>query len=1645
LRFPQPLSAVDGRALMHRLPATYDARVVEGETRAFWNSRSLPPSTGAFGPAAGRLMRVVSGPVPYGTPPLSDALRLARVDAEVRVLELLGLRSYGCLRVPLVDATEGDAPDPAQLFGVWLGGGALHRHDPGEAEGRREAMERLATDGLLVTVSVPVRVCASCRKPHSPQSVIHQEEEGSAYLVRFGLQGVDPPTSLLVWTDRAWKLLATTALLVSPSRRYAVVRHRRKGVEERLVVLTKVVAELQQALPDSEFEILEERPGSSFAGSVYSHPLAMELPAVAQLPPPGGTVVPAKELEETGTGILALTPAHGIADAAVARELQIPGWPIVGVDGVMTRTVQHKYSGLPLLDAEAFILRDLIDDGAIFAQLPVRRGVPRCANCGTSLFWTPARLWSLSPDRLPADRQQLYQRVLPGEPAPVSASVMPWPISEYAIAEPGAGTGLSECPLCERLGPATAIGTCACGGSRTLVRRRLLPEFEEALAAWSTPEPFPDGTEVRLIVPDRRRGPTLMHHLIAMHANRRRVGELRLVALPALPSVGAALAPAEPLDALRSALLRTTNLPAGRATLEGNRRQEAARLRRAWQTCGMILELFESSGWREDPGPIATQLSNLLEEDRAFLSIFERMRVSVLRSFEAGDLAAGLDRLLRFFETDLRRGYLRLVASRVAAPGSPPAKISVLRTLAHVVPLWVKLYAPGAPFTAEALWRAFRGDASSVGEVVALPPTETMLDADAEASYARWCTVRTALDRSRRRFGLAPAVRLPTVVLVVRDEELASKLRHQVQAMARIVNAELVAVASPEQPWEGRKIEVRPILPEIQRAFGLQTPRVVRMLSGLPLRRVQEGIRAGAISLALEGNTVTLTPSMIDVAEGLPDGTVPIPWSGGELFVTLPEGARPESIHPPPALSLDGYRVLRAIERRVRPLPPDTTVTEVVVRATGPLGQELAKQSAAVARFLHAQRFRLAESSEFLPERETTHGRTGRGAAWSIWMPGIAKPIPTPRTPRRHSGMSRAPLSPEFSVVPEEQLEFISEGLRERERQIRELLEKLDGSAMVPILGMTKLGGLWDLGHHSPEEIAAAPFEAIESLPGFGRIVASELVRAVGGHPPLPPPPRRKPRRSSPEARGPGRVSVTVEEALGTGAARARIPEPLRQAGVPRTVVAGVPLPLEVGPPSVVPVSIPVPETAPVPPSGPTSAPPLPGSSDVPRAAELSPIAEPSEPAEPLELRAESGSAETSEPIAEPEGAETPEIPSGPESGETAEPPAETEFAGPPEPADDLESEVSLAPPEERDAAGSPPSAAERAVVGSPAMETEPELGGSSQEIVASEVAGASEGTELPADPGAGGPPGLPGPVTESERAGGLAPPETPESTESEPEFVLAEEPDLPAQTDSTVMIEESTPPAPVVFEELPEPSPPAAPEPEASEDATTPAPNPVARLPRASEELVGTPDIAAPKIPSPEPGSEGSVDPGTVALASPEAIAPSASIASPLDALPVELIPVPPAPEEGIQLRSTMESESVWTRFLEATAAGHRGLCLTREFPDRVRLYLGSRDVEVVWISPVARAGSLRPSDLTGIAQKIHTAIDGRGATAVYFEGIEYLVSLHSAEKALAPLRELDRVARQHHARIWIPINPDLLQGPELERLLSEFSTPSG
>ena len=1748
----------------------FSVRSLEPEVRRLWAARRLPGGNGRLGPPDGPLVRQLEGYFATGDPPELIVHRAVVADVDARHLMLTGRSVVGTLRHVSIpgDATVAPRVRPViESLGIWTGGAGPRPWEESDQHDRMQAIVgRLAKREVIAARDGPLRLCLSCRVPRSPERIIYQKEVGDTFLVRFPLAGTDPTVDALVWVDAPWRLLGASALLVHPDIPYAVVEYRHRGATALLLTSHGSLARLAEWLPDVELTVREERPGREWVGRPYAYPLRHEFPIGGSLDPPAGTIQAATEVGDSGTGIVPLVPGHGPTDAEIAEHLGIAGWPLLTPRGMLDPTLMHKYSGLDVETADEFVARDLTDGGAVLARLRVVRGVPYCALCGHRMVWSPGRAWCLEPARLPVELRERYARLLPRDRPLAQIEVARWPVSETSPSTDPEAVTLLECSRCERLDAPDGPTDCPCGGTRRPVARRLLPAISGSFAAWARNEPLAPTDIVRVYGNDRRRVPTLVHHLTAMAGVEAATAEFGLTLVPTVSRIDVPqLIQLHGVDAVRSAFVRSTG-PGGPATTFDERCvQEGERFARLFQQAEALVARGGADLAREGalaPDPAGRDLE---AEDRAVLARWARTHLRVRAAYDRWDAAAAHRHLFQFLERDLLQ-YLELIRPRLDFAGTPATKRAALRTLSYLYRAAAIALAPIAPFTAEAVHRKLLFEARSLFEAVDFGADRVLANDELVAAWDRWHGVIAAADGFRRSHHFPPTTPLPSAAIVLADEDTAGRLRADRATLERLARITRLEVTSPQVPWTARQRRVVPVEREIQRAYPSLATQIVHLLERMPPRRTAD-VQAKELTVFVHGVPRTITPEMVTTVDTLPEGFVPVPYALGEMYVQPPGG--PGRLPAPPPLSPDAFWLVRRLKRRLATgLPADTPRRVAVVVAVDPIAAELTEKAEGIAAYLGIRELRVVGAVAEAAPPALIEGRTRTGARWSVALPGLAGHR---RTPKHRAALSAGRRVPAPTDGPKSaEVDWADEKVIQREQAIRELGLELDALIAAPVLGPAKLAAAWDAGLTSVEAFRAAPFEKVAGLSGFGRPVTAALWTKLGREVPASArraarlvSPRAAPSRPTSRAPAPPSPSAAAPPLAQTALVEAvpALPEPVRTAlPTPSVPEPGEPIP-SVAPPPEPPVSASVAEaeteaeTIPaVPPTiletEPSSTEELPspvelpvatpetGAVDsVPREPEESPpppvaVASQIAPAEPIAA----DSVPADEPLTAPptdlptEGSSTPE-PTG-EANEEASPAEEP--AVPPSP---IVEESTAAAPE---AEGPTPTTAQE-LLAAPSVETPPAPAVPAEPTPEKVQVDDASPTPLPEVPEASEAPLAPALETPAEIAasGGSEPPagaeldlEVPEPTSTPATTVVDQLPaepapiDVPVPTEPELVTEGSNPPPPpasephpsVEEEEVglpatpeeppemtgpisaettapadgaanvpegdagaptssgsPEPSstelPPVptdlspaaesetdrpveaepAPEPTLPAETAPPSGSPpelpaepaddgITDVPAAplTEEAMATPPTEAPPGAAP-PAPEESAPVPSVPAALPEPPTPSPPTPAPVVAppTPTPIPELPPPPPAGVEIDTFSALFLALQPFLDATAAGHRGIALVRELPERIRVHVGPRPVDVLWMTNLERPRTIRPNDLGAVALRLQTAFSREGVSAVFLEGVEYLVRLHGIDRVCEFLRAVDALAREAGARVWVHVTPYLLPEADLDRLL--------
>ncbi len=186
----------------------------------------------------------------------------------------------------------------------------------------------------------------------------------------------------LVWTTTPWTLVSNAALAVHPEIEYVEVEDRGK----RLVLARSRAEDLFGAE-----RIGATVPASQLIGARYRRPFEL-VPADAV----GGRaweIVPAEFVsDEEGSGIVHMSPAYGADDDRAGKDFGLAVMEPVRSDGTFAADLP-LVGGVFFKDADALLVRDLEERGAVFACTRATHSYPHCWRCDSPLVYMARHSW----------------------------------------------------------------------------------------------------------------------------------------------------------------------------------------------------------------------------------------------------------------------------------------------------------------------------------------------------------------------------------------------------------------------------------------------------------------------------------------------------------------------------------------------------------------------------------------------------------------------------------------------------------------------------------------------------------------------------------------------------------------------------------------------------------------------------------------------------------------------------------------------------------------------------------------------------------------------------------------------------------------------------------------------------------------------------------------------------------------------------------------------------------------------------------------------------------------------------------------------------------------------------------------------------
>jgi len=121
---------------------------------------------------------------------------------------------------------------------------------------------------------------------------------------------------------------------------------------------------------------------------------------------------------------------------------------------------------------------------------------------------------------------------------------------------------------------------------------------------------------------------------------------------------------------------------------------------------------------------------------------------------------------------------------------------------------------------------------------------------------------------------------------------------------------------------------------------------------------------------------------------------------------------------------------------------------------------------------------------------------------------------------------------------------------------------------------------------------------------------------------------------------------------------------------------------------------------------------------------------------------------------------------------------------------------------------------------------------------------------------------------------------------------------------------------------------------------------------------------------------------------------------------------------------------------FEQSVMEGNPGLCVTRQFPDKIREAFDLKDTRILWLSHTPGQDHHNPTSIGTLATVISSFIERYKKCFVLIDGLEYLVINNGFQQVLRFVEHINEQVMQSRSTVLIPISPNAFSEKELALL---------
>lgn len=131
-------------------------------------------------------------------------------------------------------------------------------------------------------------------------------------------------------------------------------------------------------------------------------------------------------------------------------------------------------------------------------------------------------------------------------------------------------------------------------------------------------------------------------------------------------------------------------------------------------------------------------------------------------------------------------------------------------------------------------------------------------------------------------------------------------------------------------------------------------------------------------------------------------------------------------------------------------------------------------------------------------------------------------------------------------------------------------------------------------------------------------------------------------------------------------------------------------------------------------------------------------------------------------------------------------------------------------------------------------------------------------------------------------------------------------------------------------------------------------------------------------------------------------------------------------------------ESDKSYHLFRDILISGERGLCVSRDYPDKIKEEYDLKEVEMIWLSNVDREDVIRPKSLEKLSLALENFLTKTGGV-IMLKGLEYLITNNEFKTVLHLIQSIKDQVAINESILLIPINPSAMNDEHIDLVSGE------